>query len=235
MGISLMRLDRLLIQALLVSLAFHLIGAYFVPTIAWLRGEAPSIETLAFVHVTHIAVVTPRPAVHPPAAVAPKRAPIVHIARSRPHQAPAKAPHRVQQIAATNNSRAPVVASQETPGSVGARTQATGAPVAPATPQQEQVASTQTRENVGGYMPFGAQQPDPVLDPSVFKALAALKIHTTLTVTVGEDGKTKSVSFDPPVDSAVETQIRSMLADASWDPAVCGGGVACEGRTTIKL
>ncbi len=234
MGISLMRRDRLLIQALLVSIAFHLIGAYFIPTIAWLRGEAPSIETLSFVRVTHIAVETPRPAVHPPAAVAPQRAPIVHIARAHPQHARAKITHRTQ-IAASSNSRAPVVASQETPGSVGARTRATGAPAAPATPQQEQIASTQTREQVGGYMPFGAQQPDPVLDPAVFKALAALKIHTTLTVTVGEDGKTKSVSFDPPVDSATENQIRTMLADASWDPAVCGGGVACEGRTTIKL
>jgi len=112
---------------------------------------------------------------------------------------------------------------------------ATGAPAAPATPQTEQVASTETRHDVGGYMPFGATQPDPVLDPGVLKALNALKVHTTLTVTVDEDGHTKSIAFDPPVDSKIEAQIRTMLADASWDPAVCGGGVACEGRTTIKL
>ncbi|MGB9650580.1 MAG: hypothetical protein WCB01_02135, partial [Candidatus Cybelea sp.] len=85
------------------------------------------------------------------------------------------------------------------------------------------------------YLPFGAQQPDPVLDPDVRKQLDALGAHVTLIVTVGEDGRTENVSFRPPVDPQLETRIRSLLADASWDPAVCGGGVSCEAQATIKL
>ena len=84
-------------------------------------------------------------------------------------------------------------------------------------------------------MPFGAEQPEPVLDPSVRKELDALGAHVTLVVTVGDDGRTESVDFQPPIDPALESRIRSLLSDASWDPAVCGGGVACEGRATIKI
>ncbi len=104
--------------------------------------------------------------------------------------------------------------------------------VAPS-PAAREVASVGTHP--GGYLPFGAEQPDPVLDPGVFKKLQSLGTHVTLTVTVDEDGRTQSVAFDPPIDTQVEGQIRDLLADASWDPAVCGGGVACEGHATIKL
>ena len=234
MGISLLRGDRFLLQAMVLSMVLHSIVAYFIPTIAWLRGEAPSIETLAFVRVTHIAVETPRPVAHPVAATAPQRSPVVHLTKSQPHHALAKS-HTRAHSAANKASRAPVVASEETPGSIAIQSSATGAPAAPATPQTEQIASTETRHDVGGYMPFGATQPDPVLDPGVLKALSALKVHTTLTVVVDENGHTKSVAFDPQLDDKTETQIRTMLADAAWDPAVCGAGVACEGRTTIKL
>ena len=234
MGISLIRGDRFLVQAMFASIALHLIVAYFIPTIAWLRGEAPSIETLSFVRVTHIAVETPRPVVHPLAATAPQHAPVVHLTKSHPHHAQAKT-HTRALTAPNKASRAPIVATEETPGRVAMQSSATGPPAAPATPQTEQVASTETRHDVGGYMPLGATQPDPVLDPGVLKALNALKVHTTLTVIVDENGHTKSVVFDPPIDQKSEAQIRTMLADAAWDPAVCGGGVACEGRTTIKL
>ena len=54
-------------------------------------------------------------------------------------------------------------------------------------------------------------------------------------MTVGEDGRTEEVAFDPPIDPQTESRIRSLLADANWDPAVCGGGVACEAHATIKL
>ncbi len=86
-----------------------------------------------------------------------------------------------------------------------------------------------------GYLPFGAEQPDPVLDPNIVRQLSALGVHVTLVVTVGDDGRTESVAFQPPLDPSLEGRIRSLLADANWDPAVCGGGVACEGHATIKL
>jgi hypothetical protein len=35
--------------------------------------------------------------------------------------------------------------------------------------------------------------------------------------------------------SPTKSRIQSLLADASWDPAVCGGGIACEGTATIRL
>ena len=74
-----------------------------------------------------------------------------------------------------------------------------------------------------------------MLDPGVRKQLETLGTHVTLVVTVGNDGRTESVTFDPRLDPALENRIRSLLADASWDPAVCGGGVACEATATIKL
>jgi hypothetical protein len=74
-----------------------------------------------------------------------------------------------------------------------------------------------------------------VLDPDVRKQLDGMGAHVTLTVTVGEDGRTENVAFDPPIDPQLEARIRSLLADATWDPAVCGGGVACEASATIKL
>ncbi|MFZ1016967.1 MAG: hypothetical protein WAN39_03760, partial [Candidatus Cybelea sp.] len=110
----------------------------------------------------------------------------------------------------------------------------TTAPVSTASPQVRDVASENARP-AGGYLPFGAEQPTPVLDPEVRKQLDALGTHVTLIVTVGDDGKMTNLVFTPPVDAQTETKIRSLLADANWDPAVCGGGVACEGQATIKL
>ncbi len=234
MGTSLRR-DRILLEAIVASLVLHLVVALFIPTLAWLRGEGPTIETLAFVRVTHIAVETPMPRTRQVAAVAPHFAPVPHIVHAQPSR-PRMHIVKERLLPSRENvlSRAPLIAAEQTQGQATQST-ATGAPAAPATPQQEQVASTQTRPEVGGYMPFGAQQPDPVLDPNVVKALSGLNVHVTLTIVVDENGRTKAVQFDPPLDGKVEGQIRSMLADASWDPAVCGGGVACEGRTTIKL
>jgi hypothetical protein len=62
-----------------------------------------------------------------------------------------------------------------------------------------------------------------------------LGVHVTLVIDVGDDGRTENVVFSPPLDPQVETRIRALLADATWDPAVCGGGVSCEGSATIKL
>ena len=86
----------------------------------------------------------------------------------------------------------------------------------------------------GGFMPFGADA-DPVLDPKALGQLQALGLHVTLTVTVGDDGKTKSVNFHPPLDPQLEAQVRALLATANWDPAYCGGGVPCQKDTNITL
>jgi hypothetical protein len=114
------------------------------------------------------------------------------------------------------------------------KAQVAAAPQATASPEARTVSSTVGRDT-GGYMPFGAEQPVPVLDPNVLKQLDAIGVHATLTVTVGEDGKTKSVDFAPSLDVATTSKIQALLADANWDPAVCGGGIACEGTATIKL
>ncbi len=87
----------------------------------------------------------------------------------------------------------------------------------------------------GGVSPFGAEQP-PVLDPRVKAALLQrFNVHVVLIITVGEDGKTKKVEFHPPLDDATQRAIQTLLANANWDAAVCGGGVSCEGVATIKL
>lgn len=230
MGISLPSGHPFLVRALLVSIALHIAFALFIPTVAWLQSDGPTVETLSFVRVMHISVSTPRPALHPPAAAAPLRATLPRIVRTAPSHARVPSRH-APATSAKGQSQAPVLA-EATPGSAVAQAVSTGAPSA--APQQ-QVATAETRHDAGGYMPFGAQVPVPVLDPGVIKRLAALNVHVTLTVVVDENGRTKSVTFDPPLDGATENQMRAMLADASWDPAVCGGGVACEGRTTIKL
>lgn len=226
------RPDRLLYRALVLSLALHLLIALFIPALATFEGNGPSIQTISFVRVIHISVLPKRPVAHEHPAAAPIKAPAPqiepqHRATSRP-QEHAPAPARV--------SRAPVVAAQPRHGSAIAQVEASAAPAAvTATPQAADVASNETQENTGGYMPLGAEEPTPVLDPAIRKSLAALGIHTTLTIDVDANGKTKTVTFSPPIDANVEDQIRTLLASARWDPAICGAGVACESHATIKL
>lgn len=69
----------------------------------------------------------------------------------------------------------------------------------------------------------------------MLEALRRLGVHTTLTILVGEDGKTESVAFSPPLDPQTETAIESALDGANWDPAYCGGGIPCAKKTTIAL
>lgn len=236
MGTSRPYRDRLLMQALAASIALHLLLASLVPALALLHQQGPPIETISFLHVVRISIATAPPVRTPRPASAPLRARIVttvvpHMRSRRPPARRYSASRPVAQHAATS---APVAGNP-----------AVGASMMPppprvtalpsATPAAEHVASVENRSQVGGYMPFGAQEPNPVLDPQAFHALAALKIHVTLTVDVDAQGHTKSVGFDPPLDKKSEDQIRSMLADAAWDPAVCGAGIACEGRTTITL
>ncbi len=228
------RPDRFLYRAIVLSLALHLIVAMFFPALATLEGNGPSIETISFVRVIHISVQPARQVAHERPAVAPAKAPVPqiqpqHRATSHPAERMQPAPARV--------SRAPVQGTEARKGSAVAHVvDATAPPVAvTATPQAATVASNETREDTGGYMPLGAEEPTPVLDPAIRKSLATLGIHTTLTVEVDANGKTKNVTFSPPIDANIENQIRTMLASAHWDPAICGAGVACEAQTTIKL
>ncbi len=220
-------------RATLASVAIHVVAAISIPALAWTVAEAP-VETVSFIHIARVEIVRP----HPPAASRHAAAPhhttlpslnfTHHLALVKVQQSPqaAKVP------LATSMPGAPAVASVQQAGDSSARGDA--APVPSAAPAERDVASTDTHQT-GGYLPFGAEVPAPVLDPAVRKQLGALGTHVTLIVTVRDDGRTTNVVFNPPVDPQIESRIRALLADASWDPAVCGGGVSCEAQATIKL
>jgi hypothetical protein len=225
---------RLITTAVILSLLVHGLVALVIPAMAWTESTATPFETISFIHIAHIEVAQHHPVHQAPRALAPEKsvAPAVHfvthheLARTtgRRH---AVMPHNVT----ASRSTAPTVAMDSQAGS------ATGTgsdpPQPAATPAH--AVSTVGNHDDGGYMPFGAEQPDPVLDPGIQKQLAALGVHVTLVVTVGVDGRTKNILFQPTIDAALETRIQSLLSDANWDPAVCGGGVACEAQATIKL
>ena len=68
---------------------------------------------------------------------------------------------------------------------------------------------------------------------AVRKAIGAVFVVTALVLALTlTDGLQRAV---PGYTTALQNRIESLLADASWDPAICGGGVSCEGRATIKL
>lgn len=221
-------------QATLASVAIHVLVALAIPALAWTASTATPVETISFARILHVEITRPRAPHPPPKAIAPHhaRTPTVNFASrarlvtSRPHRRASPEP-----VVATNAAGAPAVGAvqQGTGTAVG-----TSVPNVTPSPTVRSVASVGEHQ-VGGYLPFGAEQPDPVLDPGIRKQLDALGAHVTLIVTVNDDGRTENVAFDPPIDPQIESRIRSLLADASWDPAVCGGGVACEARATIKL
>jgi hypothetical protein len=193
------------------------------------------IETLSFVRTLDL---HSRPAQHPQSAA--RAVAIVRhdVARHDAPQTDRSRPHAAEQMplatAAAAAAPAPAGARANAPAVyVATATAPANAPV-PATPAPQDVAVANERDT-NGYMPLGAEAPEPVLDPDVHKALAALGVHVTLIVTVDESGHTKNVRFNPPLDAAVQQRILSMLASASWDPAICGAGVACEGTATITL
>ena len=222
-------------RATLGSLAVHVLAALSIPALAWTASTAPAVETVSFVQVEHIVIVPPQRKPQPkplaPHLTALPKVTLVtkHVELSRTSPRRSSSPPPANQSA---RSSAPTVAPYSVAGNGAIAGDAE--PRATSTPASREVASVGTHD-AGGYMPFGAEQPDPVLNPSVRQQLDTLGVHVTLIVTVGEDGKTKSVAFDPTIDSALQNRIESLLADASWDPAICGGGVSCEGRATIKL
>jgi hypothetical protein len=222
-------------RALLASLGVHVLVALLIPALAWTMTSAAPVETITFTRVAHIEIERREPPRPQPRAVAPHRSSTTTISRTTRVELAHTALHRISSpppAVAYRDSTAPTVAAAPRAGS--GTTSGDAAPQASASPAARAVSSTVGRDK-GGYLPFGAEQPDPVLDPGIRKQLDSLGVHVTLLVTVGEDGRTKSVVFQPNVDPQLESRIQSLLADASWDPAVCGGGISCEGRATIKL
>ncbi len=212
-------------RATMASVALHLLLALLVPVLAWTATSAPDVYTVSFTSITHITIALPR-AARPVARPIPRVTPPPTSARVQP--APRPMPHAV--IAPPRLPSAIVRAAPPVPRVVAT---ASAAPLASTTPQVRMVASEQHADT--GLMPFGALQPDPVLDPNVLSQLRSLRVHVTLTVTVGDDGRTQHVSFAPPLDDATEAQIQALLASASWDPAYCGGGLPCAGQAVITL
>lgn len=216
------------------SVAIHVVAALMIPALAWSFADTAQVETVSFTHITHIRIVAPRAPLPHPRAAAPRHAavPTLHFARHVTLVKIARRSPAGKTVVATNAPAAPVVAAAAQAGD--ATTQQGATPSNDPTPATRDVASTDKRQN-GGYLPFGAEQPVPVLDPQVRSKLDTLGTHVTLLVTVGDDGRTTNIVFQPPLDAATEAKIRALLADANWDPAVCGGGVACEAVATIKL
>jgi hypothetical protein len=222
-------------RALLGSVAVHALVALLIPALAWTAAGSPSVETISFVRVLRVARAPARPPLPPPLARAPRRAPAAKISLATRHQIARERPERRAvprpRIATRDASVAPARAAVTDVGTASGT--GTSAPEATATPLSRTVATVGS--HAGGYLPFGAEQPVPVLDPNVMRRLAALGVHVTLVVTVDDSGRTQHVAFQPPLDAQMEARIQSLLADANWDPAVCGGGVTCQGQAVIKL
>ncbi len=211
--------DRRLMWAALASLALHLWFAAIFPS-GTAAENSPVVFSLA--RVARIGIVrrlptpTPPPRIRRSARIVAARAP-----RARLTYTP-RGPRSAVRVAPALPAIAPKVAAAP-PTAIPTIVPPTPAPL----PARARAAD--------GYMPFGAQENDPVLDPRVLQALQRLGVHTTLTILVGEDGKTESVAFSPPLDPEIESAIEGALADANWDPAYCGGGIPCAKKTTIAL
>jgi hypothetical protein len=222
-------------RATLASVGIHLLAALAIPALVWTSATNVPVETISFSHVLRIQIVRPRTVQPPPRAAAPQHSVTPRLTFTKNLHLIARSPSRhasPHRPVATDAPAAPAVATVPQAGEV--KNGGAAAPNVTPSPLTRTVASEGAHQ-AGGYLPFGAEQPVPVLDPSVRKQLDGLNVHVTLVVTVGDDGRTQNIEFAPPLDPQIETRIRSMLADASWDPAVCGGGVSCSGVATIKL
>lgn len=241
-------------RALAASLVIHVFFAVLLPT--WRGTQSVSrqpVESVSFARLTHVQMAVPRKSAstivtmqhvrpkkkatvsRPPTEL---RADVPHAPRHRPKVAVAKPafvaamphakrqPHQDMLVPAHTAIAVPIAAQPHATN--------TQAPAAAATIAPTPLPASGLHDS-GGLMPLGATQ-DPVLAPD---ALAMLQhrftVHTTLLITVGENGRTKSIRFAPPLDARTERAIQAALAQATWDAAICGGGVSCEGTATIKL
>lgn len=242
--------NRLLWRALAASLGLHMLLALFLPVwTAQVSGGLQPIEAVSFARLVRVQIARST-AKSLPAAVprTTRRAPSVSFARTKaeltaPTRKPTARP-KAQNGPVGSLAAAPkLVAEHHSPlyarPAASAEISTQQAPPAPspqpAASQADRAVNGSGSSDRGGVLPLGAVQ-DPVLDPNVRAQIEQrFAVHVTLIVTVGEDGHTKKVVFAPPLDPQTERAIEAMLAQASWDAAVCGGGVSCEGTATIKL
>jgi hypothetical protein len=225
---------RFLGRALAASLALHLLIALAVPELSERPGTRPEIDTISFQRVTRIAIDQPPrqvPALRRVAAVRPPQA-VKAVRHAEPALKPAPVAALGTPAPRPVTQPHPAPAASEAPAAI-ARAAASPVPIAPATPAAREVANVE--HPPAGYMPFGAEERDPVLDPGVRKQIEALGVRVTIEIRVTDDGRTKDVVFQTPVPHDVESQIEALLADATWDPAYCGGGIPCAGAVTLKL
>ena len=154
-------------RATLASVAIHVAAVLAIPALAWTASTAVPIETVSFAHVVRVEIVPPRASHPPPRAVAPRLDPHQHINLASHLRLIAALPHRhasPEPAIATNAPAAPAVASLQRAGTGTASGDA--APSTTPSPEVRAVASVGTHQS-GGYLPFGAEQPDPVLDPGI--------------------------------------------------------------------
>ncbi|HEY5257503.1 MAG TPA: hypothetical protein VIJ12_03915 [Candidatus Baltobacteraceae bacterium] len=224
------RRQRLLGIALASSLLLHALVALLMPSLSENPGLT-AVQTVSFVRARRIDVVRhdlrPRRSTVAPHSVAGVTLAPQRIGHHQKSHAVEVAP---RELSALVTPAAPAQTS------VWGNAHAGLASSSPAPVPAVQAQSTpSSKPAAGGYMPFGADEPDPVIDPKSLAQLHALGVHVTLTVTVGDDGKTKIVNFHPPLDPQLESQVRAVLLAANWDPAYCGGGVPCQKDTDITL
>lgn len=212
--------------AFLASILLHATIAYLIPAFSGLGAPtAPEFISATLMHP--ITITRQRP--HPLAL--PKRR-LESVTRLTPNRTPVRSRTKstAQHAIATSQT---AVRSVAVPGAIASAQQSVIAATPTVAPTATPVATAPSQPQ--GFMPFGVEQKVPVLDPAVHGALAKLGVHVTLIVTVGDDGRTRTVAFHPPIDASTEAKIRAMLADANWDPSVCGAGLPCEGQATITL
>lgn len=243
-------------RALLGSLALHGLAALFVPTLAPVAGPSPeTLETISYERVQHVALqaraarphtqapptfkkaaVTPHVLRHRAAAPARKAA----ASRPQPHATAPPTPGATVATRAFSEGASHATPLPATPAPVAVARTAAPASAMPlaspaAAPQRRAVPNAAGASARSGLGLFGEVQDPSLAKPVMDELLRRFRLNLTLIVTVGDDGRTKQIEFHPPVTSQLENQIRTLLADANWDPALCGGGIACEGKATIKL
>jgi hypothetical protein len=242
--------NRLLWQALAASVGAHLLLALFLPVwTAQVSAGLQPVEAISFAPIVRIKL--QRPAAKSLPAAVPRtthRAAVVSFVHSKaelaaPKHKPAARPRSHTgasgRIAAAPRliaaHQAPLYARPAASADISTQQAAPAPTPQPQASQSEYAVNGSGENDRGGMLPFGGTQP-PTLDPAVRAQLQQrFGVHVTLVVTVDEDGHTKTVDFQPPLDAQTEHAIEALLANANWDAAVCGGGVTCQGVATIKL
>ncbi len=209
--------NRFLLAAIAASLGVHLLIALFLPI--WTPPESDGlqpVEALSFARVVRLQVQRVAPASRPVAVPDTKhRAARVSFARNR-SELSANTHKPLVRPTAVNGptglmAAAPRHVSMHQPAPLYARAPSSSMPVsstqtvAVQTPKPQASIDNRPVEGSGssdrgGVLPLGADQ-DPVLDPGVISQLEKrITVHVTLLITVGEDGHTKRVDFQPPID-----------------------------------